>query len=99
NPDMSVSCPDDLPASCPSPTPSWDGGVAATVTAKCVPCHRPGGAAYDRPLTDYAHVYPLRGLILDQVYSCYMPPPEGTPLDAQERQSLLGWLVCGAPNN
>ncbi|HEX4459884.1 MAG TPA: hypothetical protein VIA18_18030, partial [Polyangia bacterium] len=48
--DAAVSdCPHDLPAACPSPAPSWDGGVEAIIDAKCVPCHQPGGLAFDRP--------------------------------------------------
>ena len=92
-------CPSDLPAMCPTPEPSWDGGVQAIIDAKCVVCHKPGGLAFDKPLTDYTHVYGYRGEMLNQVYSCYMPPPDAGQLEPSERQQLLGWFVCGAPNN
>ena len=100
-PDMAVasSCPNDLPAACPTPAPSWDGGVQALIDDKCGGCHQPGGLAFDKPFTDYAHVYQYRGVMLDQVYSCYMPPPDAGQLDPSQRQELLGWFVCGAPNN
>jgi hypothetical protein len=100
-PDMSIipNCPDDLPAACPSPEPSWDGGVQAIIDAKCVVCHKPGGLAFDKQFTDYAKIYAYRGEALDQVYSCYMPPPDGGTLSPSERQELLGWFICGAPNN
>jgi hypothetical protein len=100
-PDMAVGCPSDLPSACPTPEPSWgaDGGVAAIVADKCVQCHRPGGVVAEKPFTDYAHVYSYRGVILSQIYSCYMPPPDASTLDPAERKLLLGWLVCGAPNN
>jgi len=98
-PDLASACPNDLPAACPSPTPSWDGGVSQIIASKCIPCHMPGGLAFDNPLTDYNSVYQRRGIVLDQVYSCYMPPPDAAQLDASERQALLGWMVCGAPNN
>lgn len=100
-PDMTIpeNCPSDLPAACPSPSPSWDGGVQALIDAKCVVCHKPGGLAFDKPFTDYAKVYASRGVMLDQVYSCYMPPPDAGQLAPSERQELLGWFVCGAPNN
>ncbi len=99
--DMAVApnCPNDLPQACPSPAPSWDGGVQALIADKCAVCHTPGGLAFDKPFDSYAHVYQYRGVILDQVYSCYMPPPDAGQLDESQRQQLLGWLVCGAPQN
>jgi hypothetical protein len=98
----SPTCPHDLPATCPSPAPSWaasDGGVQDIVNSRCVPCHQPGGLAFDRPFTTYAAVYKIRGDVLGQIYSCYMPPPDAGALDDGQRQALLGWLVCGAPAN
>jgi hypothetical protein len=101
SPDMARPelCPSDLPTACPTPEPSWDGGVQAIIDAKCVVCHQAGGLAFDKPFTDYANVYGYRGEMLNQVYSCYMPPPDAGQLDPSERQQLLGWFVCGAPNN
>jgi hypothetical protein len=37
--------------------------------------------------------------VLTEVYACQMPPVDADPLSATERQALLAWLVCGAPNN
>ena len=38
--------------------------------------------------------------MLDQVYACAMPPSDaGVTLSLEEREALLGWLVCNAPNN
>jgi len=37
--------------------------------------------------------------VLTQVYSCRMPQPGAAPLTEAERAALLGWLVCGAPND
>jgi hypothetical protein len=51
------------------------------------------------PFTSYQAVFNSRGLILDQVYHCVMPPAGNPAPDAQERALLLRWLVCGAPNN
>jgi len=96
---MPENCPSDLPPACPTPEPSWDGGVQALIDAKCVVCHQAGGLAFDKPFTDYTKVYASRGVMLDQVYSCYMPPPDAGQLDPSERQELLGWFVCGSPNN
>ncbi len=98
-PDMAPACPNDLPAQCPSPMPTWDGGVQAIVDEKCAGCHRAGGLAASWPLDTYTGVAKLRQAVLDQVYSCFMPPPDAGQLDAPQRQALLGWLVCGAANN
>ncbi len=51
------------------------------------------------PFTSYQAVFNSRGLILDQVYHCVMPPAGNPAPDAQERALLFGWLLCGAPNN
>jgi len=96
---MAPNCPSDIPSVCPTPAPSWDGGVEALIAARCGICHKPGGLAFDKPFSNYADVYSYRGEMLDQVYSCYMPPPDGGTLAPSERQQLLGWFVCGAPNN
>jgi hypothetical protein len=36
---------------------------------------------------------------LNQVYACNMPPGSAAQPTVQEREALLGWLVCGAPQN
>jgi hypothetical protein len=98
-PDMGAGCPKDLPASCPSDPPSWAGTVQALITERCGACHRPNGLASDHSFDSYAQVYGHRAPILTQVYSCYMPPPDAGQLAPSERQRLLGWLVCGAPQD
>jgi hypothetical protein len=101
-PDMMTvvaACPNDLPAACPSPAPSWDGGVRPLIDQFCVGCHQAGGLAFDRPFTTYALVHAQYGAMEDQVYSCYMPPPDAGQLDESQRLQLLGWFVCGAPQN
>lgn len=91
------TCPSDLPASCPSPAPSYARQVAPLIQQRCTSCHSPGGSSSSWPLDSYSDVYRLRGPVLDQVYSCRMPL--GGSLDPAGRQLLLGWLVCGAPDN
>jgi len=98
-PDMASHCPNDLPDSCPTPAPSWDGGVSEVVATVCATCHKAGGEAADKQFNSYDDVYARRGVILSQIYSCFMPPPDSVTLTPAERQMLLGWLVCGAPNN
>jgi hypothetical protein len=36
---------------------------------------------------------------LNQVYACTMPPATAAKPTTQEREALLEWLVCGAPQN
>jgi len=85
---------------CPSPPPSYQDDIEALVEQRCLSCHGPGGKAY--PTLDfksYDRVHAQRTEILSQVYNCRMPPEDGVPLTADELDTLLQWLVCGAPDN
>ena len=93
-----INCPNDLPASCPSPVPSYQTTVSSIINVRCTSCHSPGGQAATWPFQTYQDVYVERSTVLNQVYSCNMPLG-GPALPEQERQDLLGWLVCGAPQN
>ena len=99
SPDLATSCPNDLPGACPSPAPSYQSDVAPVIMQKCVSCHSPGGQSSDRPLQTYAEVFALRTSVLTQVYGCLMPPVGSPQLTPSERAAILGWLVCGAPQN
>ena len=94
-------CPHDLPSACPSPAPSWSADVGGIVASVCGQCHTDGGveqSSFD--FSTYQDVYMERGSMLDQVYACAMPPSDaGVTLSLEEREALLGWLVCNAPNN
>ncbi len=91
-------CPSDLPMSCPAGAAGYQATIAPLIESRCMPCHGPGGAS-GHLLQTYQEVYDLRGVVLDQVYSCRMPQAGATPLTSTERAALLGWLVCGAPND
>jgi hypothetical protein len=94
-----LNCPNDLPASCPSPPPSYRTDVAPIISARCLGCHAPGKQEASKDFTTYPNVFSQRQPILTQVFSCRMPP-EGEPRPtAQERAQFLAWLVCGAPDN
>jgi hypothetical protein len=96
---LASACPNDYPNECPPPAPNWDGGVELIIAQRCVPCHEPGGIEFMVPLTTYAEVYAQRGLALEKVMYCYMPPPDAGQLDPAERRAFLAWFSCGAPNN
>lgn len=98
-PRTNESCPNDLPPSCPSPTPSYQSTVAPIINLRCVTCHSPGGQEASRPFLTYSQVYSERSAMLNQVYACNMPPSSAAKPTEEERQALLAWLVCGAPQN
>ena len=94
-----ANCPNDLPATCPTPPPSYRNQVAAIISAHCLKCHAPGGQEASKDLTTYQNVFTQRQPVLTQVFSCRMPLEGEARPTAEERALLLGWLVCGAPNN
>jgi hypothetical protein len=93
-----MDCPNDLPAACPSPQPSYSSQVAPVIQNYCLKCHSGAGPGIGDFRT-YPSVFANRQAILTQFYSCRMPPQGEPQPGSQERALLLGWLVCGAPNN
>jgi hypothetical protein len=91
-------CPNDLPASCPTPIPSYKDEIAKIFADDCVVCHSPAGTGANNPLVTYAQVQVLESANLDQVYACRMPPA-GYAFTLADREALLAWLVCGSPDN
>lgn len=77
--------------------------MQAILASRCGQCHEDGGVeAKEHNFDTYAHVYAQRTSILTQVAPCKMPPQDGTALSQltlEEREALLGWLVCRAPEN
>lgn len=98
---QSASCPSDLPQSCPSAVPSYTNDVAPLIARTCFPCHTTGGSALPKhDFSTYAKVYAQRSAVLNQFYACSMPPADaGVTVAAEDRATLLAWLVCRAPNN
>lgn len=94
------SCPNDLPEACPTTgAPSYAQTIAPIFEARCKTCHREGGQASGKTFDTYDRVFTDRRAILNQVYSCSMPPSSGEALGTEERGALLNWFVCGAPDN
>jgi len=74
--------------------------VEPIIDARCNACHGVGGieqSVFD--FSTYTGVHKSFGSILGQVNACLMPPPDAGALLPAERQTLLAWLVCAAPNN
>lgn len=87
------------PKSCPSPKPSYSKQVVPILDAKCNNCHVGG---IDKPwsLADYQSVDDWRVSIQGDILSCTMPPLDGgVALTREERDVIVGWIVCNAPNN
>ena len=93
-----VDCPN-LSTTCPDPKPSYASDVRPIINARCTTCHSPGGQEASRDFTTYGGVFQQRQAVLTQAYSCRMPPAGNAQPTTQERQTLVAWLVCGAPNN
>jgi hypothetical protein len=92
-----VACPD-------AGAPSFDAVFTNVISPLCDRCHVPGGQEAVMPLQTYQQVYGKNGAeaisIRTQVEACRMPPPGGPEvLTDDQRQLLLTWLACGAPNN
>ena len=93
------ACPNLLPPSCPSPAPSFSADVDPIIQGHCAPCHAPDGIEPTHPFQTYDQIFAQRTQVLSQVHACKMPPDGGVPLSDDEKRTLLGWLVCDAPNN
>jgi uncharacterized membrane protein len=86
-------------ASCPTTTPSYATDVAPVIDTYCAGCHVSGGQESELPFTSLAQVQAHASEISREVSGCDMPPSdEDQPTDA-ERQLLLDWIACGAPDN
>ena len=96
----SAVCPNDLPSACPTPPPSFAKDVEPIFERRCWSCHTGNGiAAEAHDFSTYANIFAERSTILNRVYGCEMPPADAVQPTPQERTTLLGWLVCKAPNN
>jgi hypothetical protein len=97
-----VACPD-------GGGPSFDTDVLPIFHQVCDNCHAPDASAPERQmpyLTSYQQIYGTNGgsearAINVQIFdNCAMPPANApVPLSADQRQTLLAWLACGAPNS
>jgi hypothetical protein len=92
-------CPNDLPASCPSNAPGYAATIAPILSELCTSCHSPMGTGAKQLLGSYPEVYQSRQSVLDQVYACRMPPAGSGSPTLTQREDLLAWLVCGAPDD
>lgn len=87
---------------CPDAAPSFAAVVDPQVfQVSCVPCHSPTGQESNIRFTSYQQISVWAQEIHNQVFErCAMPPPGAAQtLTDVQRQTLLDWLACGAPDN
>jgi hypothetical protein len=92
---------------CPDAIPSFANDVFPNVfVPACVPCHSPASTVDPgTPFTTYQQIYGPDGSNAHGIYfqvfeECLMPPPnEGYVLSDDQKQKLLDWLACGAPDS
>jgi len=96
-----LNCPAGLPDSsaCPTSAPSYSGEIQGIISERCLGCHYPGNKNSEQVLDTYDDVHGSLTTVEKEVYRCDMPPAGEPQLTSDERQALLAWLVCGAPNN
>jgi cytochrome c peroxidase len=95
----SASCTDPGMPRCEGDAPSYRAEIAPMLQGRCLRCHQASAPAERWLLDDRAHVVALAASVAGQVRGCQMPPPESPPLADAERQRLLSWIACGAPDN
>ena len=84
---------------CATATPSYAEDIAPLVEERCLECHFAGNRLSSVALETHAELAERRQLVETRVYRCQMPPSDATALSTSERETLLKWLVCGAPDN
>jgi hypothetical protein len=86
---------------CPDPPPSYAGQVGAIIQTYCVGCHGPGGLESNRPFQTWQDIdtHAYAGPMLQQLIACRMPPADAPQPSDVDKQTLIGWLTCGHPNN
>jgi hypothetical protein len=97
------SCPT-IASDCPVPPPSWKTDVQPLIQTYCIMCHSPGGTGISSAdLTTYANVYAHRAAVLHQVFTCLMPKADASPpppmLSQAQRETIVAWTACNAPDN
>jgi uncharacterized membrane protein len=97
HPSEQQACPALVQNDCPAAASTFNAGIGELLHARCYPCHASDGVERSRQLTDYSHVFGERMSIALQLQSCAMPPLGSPQLTSSERQQILDWFACGAP--
>ncbi|MGH7295900.1 MAG: hypothetical protein ACRELB_13235 [Polyangiaceae bacterium] len=88
----------------PDVCPSWSAQVEPLFATYCNQCHTDGGNGQTLfNASTYHDVFVARGQVTQFVGNCNMPlqdasPPVPQPSDP-ERQTIISWVACNAPDN
>jgi len=97
------NCPNDLPAACPSPAPMFSADVSPLIQKYCAGCHSADGEEPNPLLVSYASITgsmdSTARMVETQLVQCNMPPAGQPQPTSEERQTILGWIICGARND
>jgi uncharacterized membrane protein len=111
--DASAICPPSPTLTCQNPqnAPTYSQDVAPLIQERCAQCHFAGGVvAASFNLSTYTDVVNLETAIVSQLYGCLMPPVGGnsmygiapgtvSALSADEVNTIIQWIECGAKND
>ena len=100
NPPANCS-PADFDAGTPAVCPSWSTDVEPLISEYCGACHTNGGAGQSSfNASSYASIFAASATVSEQVSSCAMPEWDAAAQPTQdERQTIVSWIACKAPNN
>jgi len=98
-PPATSSCPNDAPDTCPAVAPTFMATVQPILQARCGACHVAGGVESVRPYQTYDQVKKQTMDMFLAISACIMPPADQPQPTADERQAIMGWIVCGAMND
>ena len=95
-----VTLPTSEAQGCPARPPSYRADVEPVLRGKCFACHAGNGDAVDEiDLSKFETVHAGRVALEGKVRARAMPPAGRPELTDSERQMLLSWLACQAPEN
>jgi hypothetical protein len=92
------SCTDvDASATCTMDA-GFEAAIVPILTKSCLPACHDGSPDAAWPLTDYDDVQAWTDFISTDLVQCTMPPAtSGYPISRHDRETILNWIVCGAP--
>jgi hypothetical protein len=95
-----VGCLPPRSTSCLEPQPSFAREIVPILDVRCNGCHDPAIPDGPWPLHDYQDVVEWKGVVVDSLLNCTMPPPDSAiTLPEEERQRLFAWVACDTPDN
>jgi len=93
------SCPNDAPDTCPAGAATFAATVQPLLQSRCGACHVAGGVEAVRPMQTYDQVKKQTMDMFLSISACIMPPADQPQPTSEERQAIMGWIVCGAMND